>query len=279
MANVEASEKSAAAPVYIDTTRPSVARAYDAALGGKDNYEVDRDLIAQLESVAPGVCQIAVENRAFLVRACRFLASQAGIEQYLDCGSGLPTAENVHQVVQRANRPGRIVYVDNDPIVVAHGRALLEDNEDTHFAAANIFNPPEVLNNELVRTHIDFAQPLAVLHVATMHSYDGDDPVGVLRSYIDAMPSGSYLVFSQLALPEEGHEHHEIAKQVRDVFQASPIDMGTFRTRPIIEEMLGGLELLDPGLVYAADWWPDGPRVKPLLPEHHCMLAGVARKP
>lgn len=267
------------APLYVDTTTPSVARAYDAALGGKDNYEVDRELIAKLESVAPGVCQIAVENRAFLVRACRFLATHARIEQYLDCGSGLPTAENVHQVVQRTNRPGRVVYVDNEPIVVAHGRALLEDNEDTAFAAADIFTPSEVLDNELVRTTIDFSEPLAVLQVATMHSYDGDDPAGVLREYIDAMPSGSYLVFSQLALPDEGHEHHELAKQVRDVFQASPIDMGTFRTRSEIMEMLDGLELLEPGLVYAPDWWPDGPRITPLLPEHHCMLAGVGRKP
>lgn len=263
-------------PPSVDTTKPSVARVYDAGLGGKDNYEVDRELVRQLEKIAPEVRQIALENRAFLIRVCRFLATHARMDQYLDCGSGLPTAENVHQVVQRLNPDARVVYIDNDPVVLAHGRALLEENDQTHFAAADIFQPKEILDNDVVRAHIDFTRPLAFLQVATMHSYSGTDPERIMREYIDALPSGSYVAFSHFFDPE--NEHHDVAKKVEAVFENSPVGLGNFRTRAQIEPMLDGLELLDPGLVYSADWWPDGPRIDPLRPVQHCHVAAVGRK-
>src|SRR5947209_8014230 len=152
-------------PVGATCTRASIARVYDAFLGGKDNYEIDREVLRQVQKAAPEAQELAFENRGFLIRACRFLASQTGINQYIDCGSGLPTAENTHQVVQRVNPDARVVYIDNDPVVLAHGRALLEDNDTTHFVAADIFNPQEIMQNEVVRKHIDFDQPIAFLQL------------------------------------------------------------------------------------------------------------------
>ncbi|OLF18846.1 SAM-dependent methyltransferase [Actinophytocola xanthii] len=263
----------------IDTTRPSVARAYDAALGGKDNYEVDRQLLAQLNAAVPEVNIIAVSNRAFLVRAVRYLAREAGIDQFLDCGSGLPTAENTHQIAQRVNPGARVVYIDNDPVVLAHGRALLEDNELTHLVDANIFDPAAVLENTFVREHLDFTRPLGLLQVATLHHHsaaEGLPPAEVMRAYIDAVPSGSYVVFSHFINPE--NEYSEIAERVQGILENS-ISRGFFRTRAEIMEMLSGLELLEPGLVVNEDWWPLGPRSAPLPAAANLIVGAVGRKP
>lgn len=265
------------AAAAIDTTKPSIARVYDAGLGGKDNYEVDREFVRQLETIAPEVTQIARQNRAFLIRVCRFLASTAGIDQYLDCGSGLPTAENVHQVVQRINPDTSVVYIDNDPVVIAHGRALLEENDHTHFTGGDIFKPQEILNNEVVCRHIDFSRPLAFFQVATMHSYGGSDPARIMREYIDALPSGSFVGFSHFFDPE--NEHHDLAKRIEHLFETSRVDFGNFRRRAEIAEMLHGLELVEPGLVHSAEWWPDGPLLAPLTGVQQCHVGAVGRKP
>src|SRR5882724_7211379 len=120
-------------PVGVDPTRASIARVYDAFLNGKDNYEIDREVLRRVQQVAPEASQLAWDNREFLIRVTRFIASQTGLTQYLDCGSGLPTAENTHQVAQRIQPDSVVVYIDNDPVVLAHGRALLEENDQTHF--------------------------------------------------------------------------------------------------------------------------------------------------
>lgn len=263
----------------IDTTVPSVARAYDAALGGKDNYEVDRQLLAQLNAAVPEVNIIAVSNRAFLIRAVRFLASEGGIDQFLDCGSGLPTAENTHQVAQRLNKDARVVYVDNDPVVLAHGRALLEDNENTKLVGADIFDPRAVLEDEVIRGHLDFTRPIALLQVATLHHHSADEglpPAEVMRAYVDALPSGSYVVFSHFFDPED--EHSAIAQGVQAILNSS-ISRGFFRTRAEIEEMLTGLDLIDPGIAVADEWWPDGPGNMPLPDAGRCIVAALGRKP
>lgn len=263
-------------PTYIDTTVPSTARVYDAALGGKDNYEVDRELLQKMDQLVPGVRQAAVVNRNFLTRACRSLIRDMGVDQFLDCGSGLPTAENVHQVVQRHDPRAPVVYVDNDPIVLAHGRALLEDNEWTRFAPADIFAPDQLLSTEVVQQHLDWTKPMAFLQVATMH-FCGSDPAAVMRSYIDALPSGSYVVFSHAYDPQD--EYQEEAKEFERTYAAASAGRMYFRTREQLEPMLAGLELLEPGLVRAPDWWPVGPREEPLQPAEHCILAAVGRKP
>jgi hypothetical protein len=280
MPGTDARSSDDAAPVYIDTTKACIARVYDAALGGKDNYEIDREVIRRVKQVAPEVGKMAWDGRNFLIRVTRFIASKTGVTQFLDCGSGLPTAENTHQVAQRLQPDARVVYVDNDPTVLAHGRALLADSEMTRFSAADIFTPSEVINDEVVRRHLDFSEPIALFHLSTLHHYDGErSPQSIMAEYVDALPSGSYVAICHFFDPEDGGELSELARKIEQIFVHSPMGSGWFRTRTEIEGMLPGLELVDPGLVRCADWWPDGPQIKRLDPVQHCVVGAVGRKP
>jgi SAM-dependent methyltransferase len=265
----------------IDTTKASVARVYDAFLNGKDNYKIDREVVQQIQQVAPEMGRTAWDNRGFLVRVTRFIASQAGITQFLDCGSGLPTAENTHQVAQRIQPGACVVYVDNDPVVIAHGRALLEENDHTHFSNADIFQPRHVFDDENVRKYLDFSKPIALFQLGTLHHYIGDrSPQSIMSEYIDALPSGSYVAISHFCDPETSPELSELARRLEQAFLRSPMGSGVFRTRTEIEAMLPGLELIEPGLTQCAAWRPDGPqRTKPLEPVQHCMVGVVGRKP
>ncbi len=253
---------------------------YDASLNGKDNYEIDREVLRQVQQVAPEVARLGMDNRDFLIRVTRFIASQTSITQFLDCGSGLPTAENTHQVAQRIQPDSRVVYIDNDPVVLAHGRALLEENNQTHFSAADIFQPAQVLNDPVVRKYLDFSEPIALFQLGTLHHYDGErSPQSIMAEYIDALPSGSYVAISHFFEPETTPELAELARKMEQVFLHSPMGSGIFRTRTEIEGMFPGLELIAPGLVRCDDWWPDGPRIKPLDPVQHCIVGAVGRKP
>ncbi len=225
--------------------------------------------------------QTARDNRKFLIRVTRFIAGQTGITQFLDCGSGLPTAENTHQVAQRIQPSAHVVYVDNDPLVLAHGRALLEVNDQTHFSAADIFTPHQVIDDDVVRRCLDFSEPIALFHIGTLHHYDGErSPQSIMAEYIDALPSGSYVAISHFSDPETTPELSELARKLEQVFLSSPMGSGLFRTRTEIEGMLPGLDLVEPGLIQCVDWRPDGLRiVKPLKPLQHCMVAAVGRKP
>jgi S-adenosyl methyltransferase len=267
------------APVGVDPTRASIARVYDAFLNGKDNYEIDRQVMYGVLKVAPEARDLATENRNFLIRACRFIAAETGIDQYLDCGSGLPTAENTHQVVQRFNPDATVVYVDNDPVVLAHGRALLEEDERSHLISADIFKPHEVIEHELVRKTIDFTRPLALFQCGTLHHHNGprQGPAEIMREYISMLPSGSYVAISHFLDPED--EHSEVARKMEDMFVHSPMGSGTFRTSTELVELFDGLELVPPGLTRCADWWPDGPHLKPLSQAQHCIAGAVGRKP
>jgi hypothetical protein len=267
------------APANVDTSVASIARVYDYALGGKDHYEADRQTIEQVRRVAPEVPLLAVDNRAFLIRALRFLATQTDVTQYLDLGSGLPTAENTHQVVQRLRPESRVVYVDNDPSVVAHGRALLEDNEFTMFSPADIFDPRSVLDDPAIRRFLDFEQPIALIQNGTLHHYDdpGRPPQSIMGEYVDALPSGSFVVLAHFYDPED--DDSVLARRMEDVFVHSPMGSGVFRTREEIRGMFPGLELVEPGLVICASWWPDGPLLKPLEPVQRCIAGAVGRKP
>jgi hypothetical protein len=265
-------------PPYIDVSKASVARVYDAFLNGKDNYEIDREVLRRIQQVAPEATQLGWDNREFLIRASRFIASQTGVTQYLDCGSGLPTAENTHQVVQRIQPDARVVYVDNDPVVMAHGRALLEENDNTHLVGADIFEPRKVLDNEIVRKFIDFTEPIALYQCGTMHHYTGEHYAEIMKEYIDALPSGSYVALSHFLDPETD-EFSPLARKMEEIFIHSPMGSGSFRTRAQILSMMEGLELVDPGLVLCAEWWPDGPQVKPMVSVQYCIAGAVGRKP
>jgi len=265
-------------PVGVDPTRASVARVYDALLGGKDNYEVDRQVMRELIEAMPDVADAAKENRAFLIRVARFLAGQAGVAQFLDCGSGLPTAENTHQVVQRLNPEAKVAYVDNDPVVLAHGRALLEEDERTRLVEADMFDPKSVLENGIVRQHLDFSQPIGLLALSVLHNYKGprERPAEVMREYIDALPSGSYVAISHILDPEA--DDTEGRKAIEEALASGSLRGATFRTRAEIMEFFPGLELLDPGLELVANWWPDG-RLGPLNNAQKIYAGAVARKP
>lgn len=271
-------------PVGVDPTRPSIARVYGGFLGGKDVYDVDRQVMAKISAAVPEAVDIARGNRGFLNRACRFL-TQTKIDQFLDCGSGLPTAENTHQIVQRYNDEARVVYIDNDPVVLAHGRALLEDNFRVRMVGADIFEPRRVLENEIVRTTIDFAEPVVLLQVGTMHHVADDAQAPeIMHEYIEALAPGSYVVFSHFIDPETP-DLTPIAKRIEDILVNGPMGAGRFRTRDEIMAMLDGLELVapniqdPPGLVPCDLWWPDGPRLGGLSGAAKCIVGAVGRKP
>jgi SAM-dependent methyltransferase len=274
---VDATNAPSSIPVGVDTSRASIARVYDAFLGGKDNFEVDREVLRGVQAAAPQAQDLAWSNRNFLIRACRFLAGQAGITQYLDCGSGLPTAENTHQVVQRIQPEAKVLYIDNDPVVLAHGRALLEENENTLFVSADIFDPDEVLSKPEVRDFLDFSQPIAVVQAGTLHHYIGTEGAQIMQKYVDAVVPGSYTVISHFYNPETP-EHSEVARKMEEKFIHSPMGSGRFRTREELMEFFPGQELVPPGLALCDDWWPDGPRLKPLNQVEECIVGAVGRK-
>ncbi|WP_263247531.1 SAM-dependent methyltransferase [Saccharopolyspora rosea] len=266
-------------PPGVDPTVPVPARAYDAWLGGKDNYEADRATLAAVETVMPSARHIAIENRRWLIRAVRYLAKHAGISQFLDCGSGLPTRENVHQIAQRHNPDAVVVYVDHDPIVQAHGRALLVENEQTHFAAADLTRPDELLANDTVTRHIDFREPLALIQCGTIHHVaDELDPRAVMRSYVDALPSGSYVALSHFVQPEDDY-YGDLARQSERKFRAAGMKTGWWRPRQEILSYFEGLELLEPGLVPLVDWWPEGPLTRERLDADELICGAIGRKP
>jgi hypothetical protein len=277
---VDAPLRTDVTPVNIDTTKASIARVYDAALGGKENYEIDREVLRQIQRVTPETFETAWDLRNFLIRVTRFLVGEAGITQFLDCGSGLPTAENTHQVAQRIRPEARVVYVDNDPIVFAHGRSLLEGNDQAHFVAADIFKPDQIINNEIVRRYLDFSKPIALFQLATLHHYNGErSPRSIMQEYIDALPSGSYVAISHFFDPETPIELSELARKVEYTLQSSRLGSGVFRIRAEIEDMFPGLELVDPGLIRCADWWPEGPRINPFEVGRNLVVGAVGRKP
>ncbi|MEV6831146.1 SAM-dependent methyltransferase [Amycolatopsis sp. NPDC051102] len=284
MSDVPSTLSPSQTPVGVDPERPSIARIYDGFLGGNNHYEVDRLVMDKIRTAVPEAVDIARGNRGFHNRALRMLAGQTKIHQYLDCGSGLPTAENTHQIVQRIDKDNTVVYVDNDPVVLAHGRALLVENDFTHMVAADIFDPSQVLRNEDVLRHIDFTEPVALLQVGTMHHCEGDGVFDIMREYIAALPSGSYVVLSHFYDPEVP-ELTAIAKRIEQILVQGPLGAGRFRTRAEIEAMMDGLELVqpnataEPGMAVCDEWWPDGPRLTPLSDSARCVAGIVGYKP
>ncbi len=265
---------------HIDTSKPSVARVYDCFLGGKDNYAVDREVFNQVNDVTPAIARLARAQRSWLGRVARFLVNSAHIEQFLDMGAGLPSAENTHQAAQRLNPDARVIYVDNDPIVLAHGRAILEENDRTHLVDADLTKPDEVLGHPVVKKFLEPGAPIALIQSSTLHHVSDDlRPHDIVRRYMELLPSGSYLVLSHFCDPEDGGEGSHLARFIENVFANGPMGSGYFRTRAQIEEFFDGLEMVEPGLVRLRDWWPDGPLLQPATTGDGLVLGGVARKP
>ncbi|MBP3081111.1 SAM-dependent methyltransferase [Streptomyces albidoflavus] len=252
----------------IDTSRPHPARVYDWLLGGKDHYLVDQEVGEKLPAEARGN---AARNRAFMHRAAAWLAGQ-GIDQFLDIGTGIPTEPNLHQIVQALNPSARVVYADNDPIVLRHAEALLVSTEEgaTDYIQADVRDPEAILAH--ARSVLDFGRPIALSLIALLHFIpDGDDPYGVTRALVDALPSGSWLVLSH----GTADQHPELENSTKDAYKKGAIPL-RMRTRAEVEPFFAGLELAEPGLVTATDWYRGEPAP---VSERSGFYVGVARVP
>lgn len=272
----------------VDTTVPSVARIYDYAIGGKDNFKVDRDAAHALVADVPEALLFARENRSFLRRAVRFLADECGIRQFVDNGSGLPTADNVHQIAQRSEPDARVVYVDNDPVVLAYGRALLADDGNTAVLQADMTDSGGIIADDRTTRLIDFDERTAVLYVSVLHCIPDDAAPGeAVARMLDAVPSGSYLVLSHIV-----SEDPDAAARFTE-FMTGSTAWGRVRTPQEVAGYFDGLEVLEPGLVDVVDWRPDAEEpvwsvtdspfgefpADPVGPKKLWELGGIARKP
>ncbi|MFC4048286.1 SAM-dependent methyltransferase [Actinomadura syzygii] len=238
----------------IDTTTPSPARVYDVLLGGKDNFAVDHEAAGRLTKRFPFAPQTARVNRAWVIRVVRFLL-QAGVRQFIDLGSGLPTLENVHDVAQRKAPGSPVVYVDSDPLVCIYGRALLQQNQKVAMIEANAARPQEILEDPATQRLIDFDQPVAILLATVLHFIsDRDDPSAAVRAYVEALPPGGYLAISHCTVPAERAEQAQ-AQTAPDIWGGSGIHP---RDHDVIARYFDGLTLMEPGrLVDAPDWHPE----------------------
>jgi hypothetical protein len=260
------------APPGIDVSKPSIARAYDVVLGGKDNFAIDRAVVGEMLKIVPQLPEVAAYNRQILIRGVRYLVEEAGIRQFMDLGSGLPTRENTHQVAQRSAPDARVVYIDNDPIVLVHGRALLAENENTAVITADLRDPKAVLADPQVNRLIDFSQPVGVMLVGILHHlHDNEDPEGVVKAYMDAVPSGSHLFMTSFcaSFPE--------AAELEETY-LSVLGTGRFRPLEELQEFFGDLEMIEPGLVSLPEWRPETPIGHDLSVAERLMAGGMARK-
>jgi S-adenosyl methyltransferase len=257
-----------------DTAVPNVARMYDFMLGGKDNYASDRDAVGKLLAIAPETPRRAQSNRAFLGRAVRYVAGQ-GVRQFLDVGAGLPTQENVHQVARSVTPDARTVYVDNDPVVLAHARALLADGQQqTSVVPGDVRKPAGILGDPQIREMLDLSSPVCVLLVAILHFVqDSDRPASIVAAFRDAIPPGSYLILSHAT--RDGAPPQEVARR-RDgeaVYARASAPL-VLRDSGQVGQFLDGFSLVEPGLVHVTAWRPD----EPARGGYDAFLGAVGRK-
>ena len=259
----------------IDTSKPHPARMYDAYLGGKDNYAADREAVRQILRTWPEVRDMARANRAFMQRAVRFLAGEVGIRQFVDIGTGIPSAGNVHEVAGQVAPGARVVYVDNDPIVHVHANALLTGSGTTAIVLADLRDPGAILAHPKLRELIDFSRPVGLLLVAILHFIaEAEDPAGIVATLRDALPPGSYL-----ALSHGTADFHPpgVAGEAAASYEraTAPLVLRTFEQ---VSAFFGGFELVEPGLVQAPLWQPDGKPPRPKDLARLGVYAGVGRK-
>jgi hypothetical protein len=261
----------------IDTSVPNVARIYDYMLGGKDNFAADRAAAEQLLTAVPEIAGIVRDNRSFIGRAVRFLAGEAGIRQFLDLGAGLPTQSCVHEMARAIAPQARVVYVDNDPVVCSHGRALLGSGNGIAAVLGDLRRPAEILRHPEVTGLLDFAQPVAVLCMAVLHFVpDQDKPHEIVAAYRDHLAPGSYLAITHGMSATAEEDPRGSVRSVTNVYQRASASLHV-RSLPEIERFFDGFELVDPGLVWMAEWRPD-PGIPPAAPRES-LRGGVGRKP
>jgi S-adenosyl methyltransferase len=265
-------------PSEIDTSRPHPARMYNAYLGGKDNYAADQEAVRQVLRIAPEARDSALANRAFLQRAVRFLAGEAGLRQFIDIGTGIPSAGNVHEVAAEVAPGVRVAYVDNDPIVHVHAHALLTGSGTTRIILADLRQPKAILADPQLTGLIDFDQPVGLLLVAILHFItEQENPGQIVATLRDALAPGSYLALSHAT----ADLRPAAAMQAAAVYDQATSTV-TPRTHAQIEAFFDGWELLEPGLVQVPLWRPDSksPSAKELSKELSkiWMYGGVGRR-
>lgn len=262
------------APAGVDIDRPSAARMYDYLLGGSHNFAVDREWAHRGLAVMPDMAVMAQMNRAFLYRAVRYLLT-AGVRQFLDIGSGVPTVGNVHEVAQRVDPQARVAYVDFEPVAVAHSRAILAGNPYATIVQEDLRRPGAILQHPQVRELLDFDQPVGLLLVAILHAIpDEDEPNQIIGRLRDALAPGSHLVI--------GHATADSLPEVWETF----VQMSAGTDYPItprshveVLQQFAGFELVEPGLVWVPSWRPEDPASVGDQPERSSIYAGVGRKP
>jgi SAM-dependent methyltransferase len=262
-------------PPGIDTGKANIARVYDYWLGGSNNFRADQDAARAMIAIEPNIRAIARANRDFLGRAVQFLAAEAGIRQFIDIGSGIPTGWNVHEVAQQTTPGSRVVYADVDEVAVAHSRLLLEDNADTAIIQADLRDPDAILTAPETQLLIDFSQPAGLLLVSVLHFLDDhDDPWRVVARLRDALAPGSYLVLSHCT----DEAKPDVAAAANTVYLNKVAARGHCRTRADILRFFDGFTLVDPGLVYLPQWRPDKPGETVGDASNFWLLAGVGRR-
>ncbi|MFI5730803.1 SAM-dependent methyltransferase [Kribbella sp. NPDC051587] len=263
----------------LDLHRPSDARIYDLMLGGKNNFEIDRQVFAELLKVAPEIPQLATENRRWIATAIGRM-TDAKVAQFLDLGSGLPSERNLHDVVLAANPRARTVYVDNDVTAISHGQALLADDRSAFFAAADILDPAMVLEHPAVVDALDFEKPVGLIFGLVLHTLaDNDQLEQLLNAYLAPLPSGSFVAITHPMNPNDASRLAGFATSIEAKFREY-FPRLRFRTTEEITEALTGLEILDPGITDLAHWWPAGEQTT-LSPTGaaRLVIGALARKP
>jgi hypothetical protein len=256
-----------------DTSVAHIARVYNYWLGGKDNFPADRAAAEQAMAAYPNIALSARANRAFLRRAVRFLAGEAGIRQFLDIGTGIPTANNTHQVAQSVAPEARIVYVDNDPVVLTQARALLTSSEQgaTAYIDADLRSPAQIL--AVAASTLDFSQPVAIMLMAILqHISAEDDPYGIVAELLAAVPPGSYLTLSHPAKDIEAAQMADLSSRLNQMMAQRT----TLRAKAEVAAFFDGLELVPPGMVNAPQWRPE---TEEEANSPAALWCGVARKP
>ncbi|MGW5741156.1 SAM-dependent methyltransferase [Amycolatopsis sp. NPDC003861] len=261
------------APRGIDVDKPNAARVYDYLIGGKLNYAIDREFAERILQVRPEARELAVLNRRWLRRAVRFGASQ-GIRQFLDVGSGMPTVGHVHEVAQSIDPASRVVYVDNEPIAVAHSEIVLQDNANAEMVQADAERPADVLGHPAAERLLDFTEPVMLIMAAFIHFVpDSRDPAGLIAAYRDALAPGSYLALSSGTFEGQGEE----VRRAAELYQQSVTEVFA-RSREELRALVGGFEIVPPGIVFTPEWRPDDPAEVGEHPEQASQLALVARR-
>jgi hypothetical protein len=267
-------ERPSWAPAEIDLNQPSIARVYDCSLGGFHNFAADRAVVERVRQVMPNVLAMARANRTFLNRAVRYCIG-AGIRQFLDIGSGIPTSGNVHEIARELAPDAQVIYVDCDPVAVAHSSAILGADPHAAVVQADLRSPKRILDDPTVRRLIDFDQPVALLLVAVLPFIpDSDDPPGLVDQFVGALPAGSYLVLSHAT--KDGPSGDEM-EHVTSMYRRVVADV-VARPRDQVLSMFRGVELVSPGLTWVAQWAQPGDG--PVLEQEQVYggYGGVGRK-